>query len=100
MFMLLVLKQFTLDTNYSAPATFDFGTQQIFAKLAAAVEVADQVADDVNDGKTQGRKRRSSVLSILKNILMLKSLHQPKQARLSNNPVLEQPRGNPCSNPL
>ncbi|CAN6885681.1 unnamed protein product [Brassica oleracea var. botrytis] len=36
-------------------------------------------------------------------ILILKSLHQPvqpKQLSLEEIPITEQPRGNPCSNPL
>ncbi|KAF3527688.1 hypothetical protein DY000_02040803 [Brassica cretica] len=51
-------EQFTLDTNYSPPATYDLGTQQLMARLVAEEEIGDLRADGVNDGKKQARKRK------------------------------------------
>ncbi|CAH8360656.1 unnamed protein product [Eruca vesicaria subsp. sativa] len=51
-------EQFTLDTNYSPPATCDLETQQLIARLAAEDEIGDLRADGVNDGKKQASKRK------------------------------------------
>ena len=51
-------EQFTLNTDYSAPATCDLGTQQLMARLAAEDEIGDLRADGASDGKKQARKRK------------------------------------------
>ncbi|KAG2247697.1 hypothetical protein Bca52824_087325 [Brassica carinata] len=51
-------EQFTLNTDYSPPATCDLGTQQLMARLAAEEEIGDLRADGANDGKKQARKRK------------------------------------------
>ncbi|KAF2559655.1 hypothetical protein F2Q68_00013212 [Brassica cretica] len=51
-------EQFTLNTDYSPPATCDLWTQQLMAKLPAEEEIDDLRADGANDGKKQARKRK------------------------------------------
>ena len=51
-------EQFTLNTDYSHPATCDLGTQQLMARLAAEDEIGDLRADGANEGKKQARKRK------------------------------------------
>ncbi|KAH0917237.1 hypothetical protein HID58_024897 [Brassica napus] len=51
-------EQFSLNTDYSPPATCDLGTQQLIARLAAEEERNDLRADEANDGKKQARKRK------------------------------------------
>ncbi|WZZ85759.1 hypothetical protein YC2023_114338 [Brassica napus] len=51
-------EQFTLNTNYSPPATCDLETQQLMARLAAEEEIGDLRIDGANDGKKQARKRK------------------------------------------
>ena len=92
-------EQFTLDTNYSPPATYGLGTQKLMARLVAEEEIGDLRADGVNDGKKQARKRKLiSVVNQKKN-LMLKSHPQPDRASLADKQLMEQPRGSPCYNP-
>ncbi|WZZ00587.1 hypothetical protein YC2023_072915 [Brassica napus] len=51
-------EQFSLNTDYSPPATCDLGTQQLIARLAAEEERNDLRADEADDGKKQARKRK------------------------------------------
>ncbi|KAH0940535.1 hypothetical protein HID58_000172, partial [Brassica napus] len=51
-------EQFSLNTDYSPPATCDLGTQQLIARLAAEEEMNDLRADEADDGKKQARKRK------------------------------------------
>ena len=51
-------EQFTLNTDYSPPATRDLETQQLIARLATEEEIRDLRADGANDGKKQARKRK------------------------------------------
>ncbi|WZY67956.1 hypothetical protein YC2023_000196 [Brassica napus] len=90
-------EQFSLNTDYSPPATCDLGTQQLIARLAAEEEMNDLRADEADDGKKQARKRK--LISLKKN-LMLKSHLQPNQPSLADKQLMEQPSGSPCYNPL
>nr|VDD44524.1 unnamed protein product [Brassica oleracea] len=81
-------EHFMFDPEYSPPNIVDLETHEVLASLAAAEEFADQIAE---------------VLLMILTILMLKSLHQPVQPQhlsLAERQLTEQPRGNPCSNPL
>ncbi|XP_022558100.2 zinc finger BED domain-containing protein RICESLEEPER 2-like [Brassica napus] len=55
-------EQFTLNTDYSPPATCDLGTQQLIARLAAEEERNNLRADDVNDGNKQAQKTKKIML--------------------------------------
>ncbi|KAH0868064.1 hypothetical protein HID58_075086 [Brassica napus] len=55
-------EQFTLNTDYSPPATCDLGTQQLIARLSAEEERNDLRADGVNDRNKQARKRMKIML--------------------------------------
>ncbi|KAF3574368.1 hypothetical protein F2Q69_00061561 [Brassica cretica] len=83
-------EQFTLNNDYSPPATCDLGTQQLMVRLAAEDEIGDLRADGANDGKKQARKRKLICLVDSEEESDVEIIPQPDRASLADKQLMEQ----------